>query len=75
MRRTQGNHFRTIKLRTLFVSDSVPKKAGAVVSILQSQLELASVNGWNADMFKKLKDALHREAAVLRTVGQPHPGH
>ena len=60
-----GKSFPVLKLRTLFVSDSVPKKAAGVVSILQSQLQLASINGWNADMFKKLKDALHREAAVL----------
>ena len=60
-----GKSFPVLKLTTLFVADSVPKKASGVVSMLRSQLQLASVNGWNADMFKKLKDALHREAAVL----------
>jgi hypothetical protein len=60
-----GKSFPVLKLRTVFVSDSVPKKATELLSILQSQLHLASANGWNADMFKKLKDALHREAAVL----------
>lgn len=60
-----GKSFPVLKLRTLFVSDSVPKKVSGLVSILQSQLQQASANGWNADMFKKLKDALHREAAVL----------
>jgi hypothetical protein len=60
-----GKSFPVLKLRTVFVSDSVPKKVSGVVSILQAQLKQASASGWNADMFKKLKDALHREAAVL----------
>src|ERR1039458_6560926 len=61
----KGKSFPVLKLTTLFVSDSVPKKVSVVLSFLQSQLQMASANGWNTDMFKKLKDALHREAAVL----------
>src|SRR5438552_5175070 len=49
-----GKSFPVLKLRTIFVSDALPKKAAGVISLLQSQLELASASGWNADMFKKL---------------------
>lgn len=61
----RGKSFPVLKLRTVFVADNVPKKAAAVVALLQSQLQTKSANGWNADMFKKLKDSLHREAAIL----------
>jgi len=60
-----GKSFPVLKLRTIFASDSVPKSVSGVVSCLQSQLRLASASGWNDDMFKKLEDALHREAAAL----------
>lgn len=69
----RGKSFPVLKLRTIFVSDSVPKKASAVVLLLQSQLQQGSASGWNDDMFKKLRDALHREAAVLEgLLGNPN---
>jgi hypothetical protein len=66
--RDRGKSFPVIKLGTVFVAKPVPKKASDVASLLESQLVLASASGWNADMFKKLKDALHREAEVLEQV-------
>ncbi len=61
----RGKSFPVLKLRTIFVSDSVPRKAGALVSFLGFQLEQGSASGWDSDMFKKLRDVLHREALVL----------